>query len=252
MHTAKLAASLLALLALVLGSTPARAETVNCTPITSLPAVINTQGIYCFTGDLTTANNGGAAIEIQTNNVVVDLNGYKLGGLAVGTTTVTKGIHANARQNITIKNGTVRGFLVGVDLDGPAHVVEDIRADLNTVAGISLSNCIGCVVRNNLVVTTGGSTVFVSGPNVDAQGISVNGDGVRVLNNDVSQVTKQGTGVARGILLSGTGALVVNNRVTRADRGVEFFGGSPGKYRDNLTLNVTTPFMGGTDAGNNN
>ena len=47
MHTARLAASLLVLLALALGSsallmwnsaTPARAETVNCTPITALPA----------------------------------------------------------------------------------------------------------------------------------------------------------------------------------------------------------------------
>jgi hypothetical protein len=27
---------------------------------------------------------------------------------------------------------------------------------------------------------------------------------------------------------------------------------STGKYRDNLTFGVTTPFSGGTDAGNNN
>ena len=51
MHIAKLAASLLVLLALALGAASAQAETVNCTPVTSLPAVITVQGIYCFTGD---------------------------------------------------------------------------------------------------------------------------------------------------------------------------------------------------------
>jgi hypothetical protein len=44
--------------------------------------------------------------------------------------------------------------------------------------------------------------------------------------------------------------LVVNNRITGADRGIDFLG--TGKYRDNLTADVTTPFFGGTDAGNNN
>ena len=84
MHTTKLAASLLVLLTLVVTVATARAETVNCTAITSLPAVITVQGIYCFTGNLSTAITTGNAIEIQTNNVVLDLNGFKLGGLAAG------------------------------------------------------------------------------------------------------------------------------------------------------------------------
>jgi hypothetical protein len=48
--------------------------------------------------------------------------------------------------------------------------------------------------------------------------------------------------------------LVVNNRITVADREIEYESGSgsTGKYRDNLTFGVTTPFTGGTDAGNNN
>src|SRR5450756_2016927 len=86
---------------------PAQAETVNCTAITALPAVITVQGIYCFTGDLTTAMTIGSAIDIQTNNVVLDLNGFKLGGLAAGPGTLASGIFANNRQNITIRNGTV-------------------------------------------------------------------------------------------------------------------------------------------------
>jgi hypothetical protein len=113
---------------------------VNCTPITVLPAVIIVQGIYCFTGHLATAITSGNAIDIQTNNVVLDLNGFKLGGLAAGLGTNAFGIRADNRQNITIKNGTIRGFLAAIVLidagTSQGHVVEDMRADQNTFVGI--------------------------------------------------------------------------------------------------------------------
>ena len=202
MHTAKLAATLLVLLALVFSAASAQAETVNCTHVTALPAVITVQGIYCFTGNLSTSMTSGNAIDIQTTNVVLDLNGFKLGGLAAGLGTTTVGIHALSRQNITIKNGTIRGFLEGIFLDTVAlasqgHIVEDIRADQNTSIGIDVRG-LGNIVRNNQLVATGGTTNF--GPNADATGIAVVvGQSTRVLNNDVMNVTKQGTGTARGI-----------------------------------------------------
>ena len=253
MYTAKLVASLLVLLAWFLTAVPASAETVNCTAITALPAVITVQGIYCFTGDLSTAITSGIAIDIQTNNVILDLNGFKLGGLAAGLGTQAIGIHASDRQNITIKNGTIRGFFKGIFLDdsGPSqgHVVEDIRADQNTSEGMEVRGS-GNIIRTNQVVATGGSTVFAG--DVSAVGIFVTGTGPRVLNNNVITVTKQGSGVAWGILLSpANGGLVVNNRITGADRGIEYFT-STGKYRDNITSGVTIPFTGGTNIGNNN
>lgn len=52
-----------------------QAETLICTPITSLPATIVTQGVYGVTGNLATARNSGNAIEITANNVTPDLNG---------------------------------------------------------------------------------------------------------------------------------------------------------------------------------
>jgi hypothetical protein len=252
MHTATRSAVLLVLLALVFSAAPARAEIVNCTPITALPAVITVQGIYCFTGNLSTAMTSGNAIDIQTNNVVLDLNGFKLGGLAAGLGTHTYGIHALNRQNITIKNGTVRGFLFGIRLEdtgtSQGHVIEDIRADQNTSVALDMQGS-GNIVRNNQVVATGGTTIF--GANTDAYGIVVFGDGSRVLNNDVVKTVKQGTGTAIGILFQVvTSALAVNNRITEADIGIEYFSGT-GKYRDNLTFAVTTPYTGGTDAGNN-
>jgi len=253
MTTITRTAVLLVLLVGVVSPVAVQAETVNCTPITTLPAVITVQGIYCFTGNLNTAITSGNAIDIQTNNVILDLNGFKLGGLAAGLGTTTNGIHALHRQNITIKNGTIRGFMQGILLDsgGPSqgHVIEDIRADQNTLVGIQVASD-GAIVRNNQVVATGGSTAL--GPNASAWGLLVSGHGPRVLNNDVIQAVKQGTGIAWGILfLNGTDGLAINNRITDADKGIEY-SDSTGKYRDNVTTSVITPYTGGTDIGNNN
>jgi hypothetical protein len=281
-----LALSLLALVAPSLLAPPARAETVNCTAITSLPAVITVQGVYCLTGDLSTAMTPGNAIEIQTNNVVLELNGHKLGGLAVGSGTTAYGIFASQRRNITIRNGTVRGFNVGIFLhdffpytSSQGHLVEGIHADLNTAFGILMLGQ-GNLVRNNQVVGTGGSTTAA---NVVATGISVSGPDARVLNNDIVDTHATGNasslavlvssapgtvvegnrignptlpsgGRSYGVLVSGSAdVLVVDNALTTLTFGINFGGGgSSGKYRDNLTSGVTTPFTAGTDAGNNN
>ena len=254
MFPAKLA-PLLVMLTLAAGAAPARAETVTCTAVTSLPFVITVQGIYCFKADQTTNIASGNAIDIQTNNVVLDLNGFKLGGLAAGPGTTTIGIHALNRQNITIKNGTIRGFLGGIFLENSAgsqgHLVENIRADQNTSVGIQVEGA-GCIVRNNQVVATGGTTI--GGGTANAWGILVSGAGSRVLNNDVINTVKQGggtTAVAIQFATASVGGLAVNNRLTVADKGIEFAGTATGKYRDNLTFGIATPFTGGTVVGTN-
>ena len=152
MHTAKLAAALLVLLALVLGTGLARAETVNCAPIQSVPFTITAEGVYCLTGPIGTAMASGNAIDIQAHNVVVDLNGFKLGNLAAGPDTGANGIRASDRQNITIRNGTIRGFhqaIVLLDVFGvsQAHLVKDIRADQSTEVGIRVEGD-GTIIRH--------------------------------------------------------------------------------------------------------
>jgi hypothetical protein len=253
MHIAKLVALPLVVLVLVLADFEARAETVNCTAINVLPAVIAVQGVYCLKGNLVTGMTSGNAIDIQTNNVVLDLNGFKLGGLSAGFGTNTFGIYAINRQNITIRNGTIRGFRQAVVLlDSGAsqgHLVEGIRADQNTEVGIQVGGS-GNIVRNNQVVSTGGTTIF--GANSHAYGIYVAGAGPRVLNNDVVGTKGKGFGfgVAIGFTDTAAGGLAVNNRISDADYGIVFNG--TGKYRDNLTFSVGVPFFDGTDAGNNN
>lgn len=261
---------------------PTRAETFDCTAITSLPYTITTQGIYCLTGNLATSMTSGYAIEIQTNNVTIDLNGYKLGGLGAGDGTQAYGIYAYQRKNITIKNGIIRGFNRGVFLNDSSpyttssgHVVKNILADQNTVFGIQVHG-MGNTVSHNIVVDTSGSTAGTS----VARGIQVAGPGAKVMNNNVSTTTTQST-TASGIYLSDSdyslvenntvtdtisttgssmainmgsciGVFVRNNNLANAEYGL-YFAGSYGKYFNNLTYDVTYPFAGsGTPIGSNN
>jgi len=272
------------ILGLALGAAPAGAETTICTVISSLPYTISAQGSYCLDRNLSTAITTGAAITINVDFVVLDLNGFKVGGGSGGFGTQASGVFALNHKNITIKNGNIRSFFRGVYLHDTSgnftgsqgHMVEDIRADENTFAGIVVEGR-GNLVRNNQVVDTTGTTV--NGPNSDIFGLQVAGPGSRVINNDSTETVGVGTGIAYGIQLSSAdGAVVENNRVSNStlapgastaislssgddllvvgnrmatmDSGVVFVSAT-GKYRDNLTSGVTNPYSGGTDAGNN-
>jgi hypothetical protein len=241
-------------------SASASAETLNCIPITSLPFTITAKGIYCLTGDLNTSITTGNALEIAANNVIVDLNGHKIAGQAAGAGTTATGIYANQRQNITIRNGTIRGYFYGIWLDdvspytaSQGHLVEEVRLDRNLYVGIAAFGR-GCLIRRNQVTATGGTTAF--GADAFAYAISASGNGQRIVDNDVMTVTKAGTGSGYGIALATAGDnLVVNNRVTRADYAVSFpLIANAGKYRDNLTDGITVSAYsgGGVNAGNNN
>ena len=159
----RVALSLLGIVGLLIGASPAATQTQTCQFNISLPGArtstftISSQGVHCLTTDVTMAASftSGNAIEISANNVVLDLNGHKLGGQAAGPGTTARGIHAFQRKNITLKNGTVRGFNVGIFLEdvGPSstsqgHRVEGVRAEGNTGTGIWVLGQ-GNVVRGN-------------------------------------------------------------------------------------------------------
>jgi hypothetical protein len=103
-------------------------------PISSLPFTITNSGSYYLTASLTgTLNQSG--ILILTNDVAVDLNGFTL----LGVTTSLEGISlANSLTNVTICNGTVKGwgnngiYALGVS-DAHLHHLKVLR---NGVAGI--------------------------------------------------------------------------------------------------------------------
>jgi hypothetical protein len=250
-------------LVVLLGVSPAAANDQTCDNLISLPGpqtvgyTITAPGIYCLDTDVIMAASftAGNAITIATNYVTLDLKGHKVHGAAAGGATQAAGIFASGRRNVTIKNGTVWGFHSGIILTASSvttlagYVVDGVRAELNRGNGIIVQGA-NVIVRHNVIANTGPTTLP---GNHNAEGIRVDGSGARVLNNDVLTVIPAGAGNGIGInLILGNDVLVVGNRITTADFGVAFTVGATGKYRDNLTSGVGTPFSGGTNAGNNN
>jgi len=135
----------------------------NCSGfIDSLPATIGKQGVWCLRKDQSTANTSGDAITINANNVIIDCNDFKIGGLAAGNISQTIGIHAVDRQNATVRHCNVRGFHHGIRLQGGAgHLVEDNRLDNNLYVGIFVSGD-NNRVRRNAVYDTGGAVGGIS------------------------------------------------------------------------------------------
>ena len=76
-------------------------ETVYCTPVGPLPAIITTGGTHCLTQNRSTSIASGAAITIAAHNVTLDLNGWRLGGFAAGTATQATGIRSS-RHRVTV------------------------------------------------------------------------------------------------------------------------------------------------------
>src|SRR5881227_2066237 len=86
--------------------------------IDALPATITTQGIWCLRQNLDTSATSGNMIDIQTNNVTIDCNGFRLRGSGGGASTTAVGIYATGRLNLAIRHCTIRGFLAGIELTG--------------------------------------------------------------------------------------------------------------------------------------
>ena len=113
---------------------------------------------------------------------------------------------------MTIRNCSIRGFRLGVNLDrGSGHLVEDNHLDNNLAIGIyfynSSTNTSG-IVRNNRVMDTGGAP---GRPNI--YGISANG--TLIENNMVSGLFADSASPDLvGINFTGRG-LVRGNVVTR-------------------------------------
>lgn len=247
-----------------------QAETINCTPITSLPATITVTGIYCLTGRLGTSQISGNAITINANDVTIDLNGWKVDDHSAGTGSQAVGIYSTA-NDVIIKNGLVHGFYIGIDLEGSGDVVQDVLADTNLHIGIQTTGP-GALLEHNQVVNTGGTT----NTSVGVRGIESGGTGATVSDNIVSGVTVTTSGhseigigvngannivrnnvVSNSALPSGStsigiynyaGGIVLNNAVTTFSIGIDNNGGI---YSYNTANGCIVAFSGGTAGAGN-
>lgn len=257
-------------------SSVALAEDGGCMPVSAIPTTLSEPGRYCLVGPLSMEHATGIAIEIATDDVELDLNGYTLSGTAAGFDTEAVGVASKGRRNITVKNGTVEGFSIGVELEATersggfqgGHLVEDLRLIEIRAQGIKV-DVPGVVVRRNQIINTGS-------PDSNAIGILVQakGTGARVLDNDVHRsvssnfdgggilVTVDDVVIAdnrisdfrRGVATFAARAFITNNRVSFVAGGDSEFGiqNFEGYCKDNLVIGFDDPWAGPCfDAGGN-
>ena len=236
-------------------SKTAAAETILGTPITSLPFSIYESGTYYLQHDLNFVGDTGTAITVYTSNTTIDLNGYTL--TANNSGNVAVGIRISGNQYCTVKNGSIRNFLVGAYLESCSNsVVENLKIQ-NPSAGIIVKGQ-NCRVEGNEILEL---NPLVSGACGGALGIVLDSwggfyDGSHIAKNNTvfSSRGNAQSSVYGGVYVTGTSpyAAVINNRFANLDLGVVFEeAASSSKYRKNLTVNVTRPYVGGTDAQEN-
>lgn len=190
---------------------------VNVTDAAAAPKSINScetitdSGSYVLTKNLQAA---GDCLVIEADNVTIDLNGFTIEGDGTG-----HGIWDGdlPRQNLTVRNGTVRNFRIGVGFAKPGGthssrcVIERIRAVQNTFFGIRAG--LGATVRDNIASDNGGSGIFASGGSLIAGNVVNNNNNSGILALCASNITGNmvsGNG-GNNIFTAGTGCTLNNN-----------------------------------------
>ncbi|HLP78063.1 MAG TPA: right-handed parallel beta-helix repeat-containing protein [Candidatus Paceibacterota bacterium] len=231
--------------------TPIAGGTLGSGPSISQP------GSYYLTDNIIVTNDSASGIWISGSNVTLDLNGFSI----IGTRNLPQnnsGISANFAgvTNVTIRNGRVSGFGYGVISSANNTVIEHLTITDSRMRGINIignstSNFVA-VIRNNTILNTDLNRSGLQ--NGSAMGILTQGGANGVIENNVVSgvfgLPSPSALIGYGIEVEGaTHMLVINNRVSNANTGI-FFNGS-GRYRDNVTMAVSTAYSGGTSLGNN-
>ena len=162
---------------------------------------------------------GGSCLELHSDNITLDLGGFQLLGDGNGPGVTDNGA---ARQGLSVTNGTIDGFSVGVALTASTDcVVADLRVLDN--AGVGVDSGTGCRVSDNVVAGNGGRNIQTGEGNLVARNVVTDGTGDGILAGRGSIVVENivsdngGDGV---VLRQGT--LLTSNAITQNTlRGVD-------------------------------
>ena len=258
--------------ALSLPATTRAAESFDaCTAtITSLPVVIASGGRYCLVADVATPMASGNAINIDSNNVTIDCNGFKIGNLAAGAGTDTTGILVD-RLNTTVVGCHFRGFeapIVGVGAHGAR--IEDNLFEGGHYYGLYMAGD-GTSIRGNRFVdiggANGGEAIRVAGRG-EIRGNTIDGVAPQagntagivgygdflVIDNTIRGLVAHIAGNESGIAFSGEDSHVFiehNHLQAETDVGSGVLCPGASIFRDNSVIGFEAPWTGCTDHGRN-
>jgi hypothetical protein len=181
--------------------------------------IIPHSGTWVLTKNIT--SNAGTCLEIQADNVTIDLAGFMINGnLQAYGIQSTGATGATARQNITVRNGTITNSFTGVLLFGSGHIVERLRVVNSLFDGIVIDGGPG-IVRDNLVlgnrVAGISASGILSGNFADGnQILGIEVSGYSVVNGNTSR-----NNAGRGFVIEAESTVTGNVAVLNGGRGFE-------------------------------
>ncbi len=241
----------------------------------SLPYVIDAPGSYVLHSNLT-APADTPAVVIASDDVTLDLNGFLIEG--GGGKALTNGVEVLFDDknvvpfiNVTIRNGSIRGFSGdGILSNGEQVLVEDIHVSDNMGYGVRVANASvisRCTARNNsevglfghlttivecIAISNGVSGIKTVGGTIQDCSASLNlGDGFRAFDGStISNCSAFSNAV--GINAVDGSAVIDCAAFTNTQTGIVAYGGSSVidcSLRNNSVCGVDADF-GGTIRGN--
>ncbi|HEV3378993.1 MAG TPA: right-handed parallel beta-helix repeat-containing protein, partial [Thermoleophilaceae bacterium] len=223
---------------------PPTPKAVSCGEVITSSVVLTNSLVDCPADGLVV----GAA------DITVDLNGNMIDGDALGGGV---GVRNSRFDNVTITNGTVQEFEVGVSIDPSArNVVSEINAQLN-LAGIRLSGASDASVRTNTLTAGLGDGIALLGGTqrtfVRDNTVTANlGRGVFVENSSDNRIEQNSVSASGDVGISLEGSR--NNRLVRNDLSANV-GGIEVQLLSHGTLierNTLSAGEGGINVGDSN
>jgi hypothetical protein len=193
-----------------------------CRTISNVTLPIMAPGRYCLAWDIFSPT--GAGIVIRSDNVIVDFQGHKLSTPSnANSPGITTGVDASLNQNVTVMNGTLQGYIDGINLGERVptnslgnYLVTNMRIDLAVsnrfrAIGVFAEAANFTITNNTITNLTGveamGMLLHGTGPAIPAPGKIV------ITGNRIDHVTAVNGDHADGIVLDGGAETLVNDNV---------------------------------------
>ena len=205
------------------------------------PMTITQSGRYVVTRNITSAVN--PVITINADDVLLDLNGFKIEGDA---NIFAADVLLVAGNGVTIQNGSVQGGGAAVRMS-----LGTTRFSLNNLSlsggrtgvAASASASLGLIENNRIGGVTDGVTVSGSSVQVRKNVISADSQGINVTNCDscvIADNTVQ-SATSAGILIDlGAGNQVLRNTVSNCGVGIRVSQGGYHQIEGNVTTKNTS------------
>ena len=186
-------------IAVIAGPAAAQAPSLACGDVVSHDVVL--------TASLTGCSSG---LVIGADDVTIDLNGHSIQGTAVEGSV---GVEAVGRSDVTVRNGTIRGFAIGVQL---VDTVRSVASELRFAAtGVAVS-----VAHSEFLLPVDANVVSGNVVFRPETGIRLFGTGDRVDSNTIAGASGPGIFCRGGGVTLTFRTRISGNRVTGSREGI--------------------------------